>query len=117
MTERSAKNIPKLLADPYAEIILSATYRSPHSALELVRKYSIPTAACYRKIHELEEAGMIKCVDVIKSMKGKRIKRYRANIEGAYLTFENGSFMVKLQFKRAKGDREGEEWLTLKLQP
>lgn len=115
MTERSAKNIPKLLADPYAEIILSATYRSPKSALELVKSYRIPTAACYRKIHELEDAGMIKCVDAIKSLGGKRIKRYQANIEAAYLTFENGTFMLKLQFKSNKTDGKKEEWVTLKL--
>jgi len=108
------KEIPRLLADAYAEIILSATYHSPKSVQELTRTYDIPIAACYRKIHDLEDADLIKCVGEIKSPRGKAIKLYRANIKEAHLTFEKGEFRIKLQFKTEKEERE---WLTVKLHP
>ena len=114
MVRDKVKEIPKLLADTYAEIILSATYHSPKSVQELTRAYDIPIAACYRKIHELEDADMLRCVDEIKSPRGKTIKLYRANIKEAHLTFEKGEFRIRLQFKAGGEERE---WLTVKLHP
>ena len=114
MVKNRVKEIPKLLANTYAEIILSATYYSAKSVQELARAYDIPIAACYRKMHELEDAEMVKCVEVIKSPRGKAIKLYRANIKEAHLTFEKGEFRIKLQFKTEKEERE---WVTVKLHP
>ena len=114
MVRDRVKDIPKLLADTYAEIILSATYHSPKSVQDLARTYDIPIAACYRKIHELEDADMVRCVDMVKSPRGKTIKLYRANIKEAHLTFEKGEFRIKLQFKTEKEERE---WVTVKLHP
>ena len=53
--------IARLLTDEYAERILVATYYNHMSAQELSEKYDIPIAACYRRIHELERLGLIKC--------------------------------------------------------
>ena len=106
MAKETFREIPKLLADTYAEIILSATYHAPKSAQELAMEHDIPIAACYRKIHELERAELLKCVEETKSPRGKTIKLYRANIKEAQIIFENGEFRMKLHFET--GDEEME---------
>ena len=53
----------RLITDEYAARILVATFKKPKSAIDLSREYGIPIAATYRRIHMLEKAGLIKCVE------------------------------------------------------
>ena len=93
------KVISRLLTDDYAERILVATYFSPKSAQEISEKYDVPIAACYRKIHELEEAGLIMCQRIVTTPKGKSMKLYRSQLRKACIMYEEGVFKVRLEFK------------------
>ena len=53
------KRISRLLTDDYSERILAACFHQARAAQEISDAYDIPIAACYRKIHELEEAGFL----------------------------------------------------------
>src|SRR2546422_894741 len=64
------KDVSRLLTDEYAERILVATQRIPRSVQEISDKYDIPIAACYRKIHELEEAGFLNVAEIVTTPKG-----------------------------------------------
>lgn len=92
------KVISRLLTDDYAERILVATHSSPRSVQEISDTYDIPIAACYRKIHELEDAGFLKCSKIVTTSKGKAMKLYRATLMSAHLRYEDGSFKVKFEF-------------------
>ena len=48
-----------LLGDGYAEAIIVATIPAPRSALDLVQSLGIPTAACYRRLAELCDIGLL----------------------------------------------------------
>ncbi|MFQ5883813.1 MAG: ArsR/SmtB family transcription factor [Thermoplasmata archaeon] len=93
------KEISRLLTDDYAERILVATYYSAKSAQEISDKYDVPIAACYRKIHELEDAGLLRCYRIVTTPKGKSMKLYRSQLKKACLMYEDGVFKVRLEFK------------------
>src|SRR5207247_4688466 len=63
----------RLVTDEYSAKILVATFRKAKSAIDLSREYGIPIAACYRRIHGLERAGLIRCTERALTQKGKRI--------------------------------------------
>ncbi len=92
------KHISRLLTDEYAERILVATHDRPKSVQEVSDKNDIPIAACYRKVHELEGVGLLQCTEIVTTPKGKTMKLYRSQLKTATLTYEAGTFKVRLEF-------------------
>ncbi|MEE8199313.1 MAG: helix-turn-helix domain-containing protein [Thermoplasmata archaeon] len=92
------KDISRLLTDDYAERILVATHQRAKSVQEVSDRYDIPIAACYRKVHELEDAGFLRCSRIVTTPKGKAMKLYQATLKRAQLRFESGSFEVRFEF-------------------
>lgn len=92
------KAISKLLTDDYAERILVATYFYPRSVQEISDKHDIPIAACYRKMHDLEDAGLVECEKIVTTSKGKSMKLYRSQLKSACIMFQEGHFKIKLEF-------------------
>ncbi len=105
------KDISRLLTDEYAERILVATQAAPRSVQEISDRYDIPIAACYRKIHELESAGFLRCAEIVTTPKGKTMKLYRSLLRSAQLVYEEGVFRVKFEFDYEK-DING-KWIEL----
>lgn len=105
------KDISRLLTDEYAERILVATQTDSRSVQEISDRYNIPIAACYRKIHELEEAGFLKVAEIVTTPKGKTMKMYRSLLKSAVLVYEDGTFKVKFEFDYEK-DING-KWIEL----
>jgi len=92
------KDISRLLTDEYAERILVATHGRPRSVQEVSDKNDIPIAACYRKVHELENVGLLRCSDIVTTPKGKTMKLYQSQLKSAMLVYEDGIFKVRLEF-------------------
>lgn len=90
----SETRISRLLADGYSQRILSYTYRKPMSAQRLSKLCKIPIAACYRRIHDLERAGLIYISDEREMRKGRKVRLYRCGIKSATLRFSHGKFRV-----------------------
>lgn len=105
------KDVSRLLTDEYAERILVATQSVSRSVQEISDKYDIPIAACYRKIHELEEAAFLKVAEIVTTPKGKTMKLYRSLLKSAQLVYEEGIFRVKFEFDVEK-DING-KWIEL----
>ena len=105
------KDVSRLLTDEYAERILVATQSTSRSVQEISDRYDIPIAACYRKIHELEEAGFLNVAEIVTTPKGKTMKLYRSLLRSAQLVYENGIFRVKFDFDVDK-DING-KWIEL----
>ena len=105
------KDVSRLPTDEYAERILVATQSISRSVQEISDKYDIPIAACYRKIHELEEAGFLNVAEIVTTPKGKTMKLYRSLLKSAMLVYQEGIFKVKFEFD---GDREiSDKWIEL----
>src|SRR5438445_11951507 len=105
------KDVSRLLTDEYAERILVATQRIPRSVQEISDKYDIPIAACYRKIHELEEAGFLNVAEIVTTPKGKTMKLYRSLLKSAQLVYQERIFKLKFEFDIEKDINE--KWTEL----
>lgn len=86
----------ELLTDEYAKQILAGCYQEPMSAQHISWKYNIPIAATYRRLRELEEAGLIKETDETGGGNNEAAK-YKTALEKAELIFEDGTFSVKMK--------------------
>lgn len=105
----------RLIMDTYAAKILVACSRKPKHALELSAKLSIPIAACYRRIHVLEKAGLLKPVERALTQQGKRIVLYLSQLRNAYIFFEGGKLRVRFQMVTGQIQDFGGEWKEIKL--
>src|SRR5947199_5907872 len=92
------KDVSRLLTDEYAERILVATQTVSRSVQEISDKYDIPIAACYRKIHELEEAGFLNVAEIVTTPKGNTMKLYRSLLKSVQLVYQEGILEVKFEF-------------------
>lgn len=100
----------RLVTDEYSAKILVATFRRPRSAIDMSREYGIPIAACYRRIHALEEAGLLRCVERALTQKGKRISLYSSQLKNAYIFFEGGRLRVRFQLANGQTQDFGGDW-------
>ena len=100
----------RLITDEYAARILVATFKKPKSAIELSREYGIRIAATYRRIHMLERAGLITCVERALTQRGKRISLYLSQLKNAYIFFENGRLRVRFQLASGVTKDFGGDW-------
>ena len=103
----------QLITDEYAVKILVATFKKPRSAQDLSRLYDIPIAACYRRIHSLEKAGLIMSVDRVLTRKGKRMHIYQSQLRNAYIFFERGKVRVRFQMATGVTNDFGGEWKVM----
>ncbi len=109
--------VSQLLTDEYSIKILVATVRQPKSAQDIAAKYGIPIAATYRRIKDLETAGLLVCQERRLSQQGKRVSYYISMLKNAYVFFEDGSLRVKFQLKTGGADRFGDDWHEVQLEP
>jgi len=107
----------QLLTDEYSVKILVATVRQPRSAQDIALKFGIPIAACYRRIKDLESAGLLVCQERRLSQQGKRVSFYISMLKNAYVFFEDGHLRVKFQLKTGGADRFGNDWHEVQLEP
>lgn len=107
----------RLIMDTYAAKILVACARKPKHALELSKHLDIPIAACYRRIHVLERAGLLRPVNRALTQQGKRIVLYQSMLKNAYIFFEGGKLRVRFQMVTGQVQDFGGEWKEIKLLP
>jgi predicted ArsR family transcriptional regulator len=101
--EQNSKDVSRLLADDYSQKILVSTFTSPMSAQRLSRTCQIPIAACYRRIHELEGAGLIGVDREKEVYKGRKVRLYRCRLRSATIKFLNGRFVLKYETEPENG--------------
>lgn len=75
------------LGGKYAARILAAA-SDPMSAQELSDELDVPIATCYRRIEDLEAAGLLACEGRKTSDRGRRTKIYQRTIDGAALSLD-----------------------------
>jgi hypothetical protein len=109
--------VSQLLTDEYSVKILVATVRVPRSAQDIAMKFGIPIAACYRRIKDLEDAGLLICQERRLSQQGKRVSLYISMLKNAYVFFEDGHLRVKFQLKTGGANRFGNDWHEVRLEP
>ena len=104
--EEKSKDVSKLLADDYSQKILAFTYESPMSAQRLSKVCRIPIAACYRRIHELEQAGLVTIDREKEVYKGRKVRLYKCRLKSASIKFNNGRFVMRYDTWPDNGESE-----------
>jgi hypothetical protein len=104
-----------LLTDEYSVKILVATIRVPKSAQDISDAFNIPIAACYRRIRDLEQEGLLVCTERKLSRQGKRVSYYLSMLKSAFVYFENGHLRVKFELKTGGADQYGTDWHEIPL--
>lgn len=105
----------QLLTDEYSVKILVATIRVPKSAQDISDAFNIPIAACYRRIRDLEQEGLLVCTERKLSRQGKRVSYYLSMLKSAFVYFENGHLRVKFELKTGGADQYGTDWHEIPL--
>ena len=83
--------------DPYAFRILVATHERECTAFDLSRSLGIPIVACYRRLRELEELGIIGASRMTMSSAGHRIRLFRSHLRSAQIRFEDGRLQARIE--------------------
>ncbi len=91
------EKIVKVLTDGYAIKILVATNKEGKSAIELSQELDVPIAACYRRLHALEEVGLIDSQEKI-TPKGKKMRYYRSKVKKANIRIEDNNLIIELSY-------------------
>lgn len=87
--------------DFHALRILAATDERECSAFDLSRRFGIPIVACYRRLRELEDLGLVTCLRTITSAPGHRVRLFRSRLRSARITFEDGRLWAQVEIARA----------------
>lgn len=90
-------NATKFVGDVEVEKILLGTCDREMTVRWLSMAYGIPLAICHRKVLVLVNDGLLTETRAHLCQDGKTIKFYRANMENAYVFYDNGRF--KIRFK------------------
>jgi len=98
------EKLMRILTDGYAVKILTMSYGKEKSAIELSQELNVPIAACYRRLHTLEELGLVSEQERI-SDRGKRIKYYHSNIQKAVISIEDNRITVELVMRDGKSKK------------
>ncbi len=112
MHQMDYHTISKLIMDDVNMRILSATAFESLSARDLAYMFDIPLVSCYRKINELESAGLLKCVDKPLKANGKRVRKYKSQLIKVVLTFERGKLRIALDVSWRRTQHFEASWLT-----
>ena len=97
LENHSPVSILNLISNRQVSKILISTYRVPKSVQALSNINDISIAACYRKVHLLEDLGFLRCVESKLNHNGKRVKFYQCQIQNAHFFLEKGKFRARVQ--------------------
>ncbi len=99
-------NLSSLIMDEYAARILLGTHAHAASAIELSRRFNIPIAACYRRIHVLQKRGLLVCENELPARNGKSLQLYRSTVRTLRIAFTDGRILARLE---SQGSPQPEE--------
>lgn len=97
MENRKFKDaVLQALADKYSRTILSFIMDKPRSVIEISNGCKIPMSTTYRRIHDLEDAGLVRVMGSIVNEDGKRYYLYRSSIKAVRTVFGIDSLEVEV---------------------
>jgi DNA-binding IclR family transcriptional regulator len=84
----------RALADEQSRQILAATSNRPRSAADLIHEEGLPSSSTYRRLHELEEEGLLAVARTVLTSEGKKYQMYKATFREVSLKFQAGEVVV-----------------------
>lgn len=103
---KGAFAVIRTVLDGYAFRILMATHEAECSAFDLARRFDIPIVACYRRLRQLEDLGVIVPSSTAVETAGHPIRLFRSHLRSARIRFEDGRLWAQIEL--AAPGTEGE---------
>ena len=97
-----AEDLLETLGDEYTHRVFTAVVDEPRTGSELVDATGVSRATVYRRLQELEEAGLVDSTVNIAS-DGNHCKRFHAVVTSLRVNFDADGFSARLE----AGDRPG----------
>lgn len=101
-----------ILGTQYSPEILGAT-AEPRSVRELSDSLEIPIATCYRRVEELDEAGLLEFKGRELSDERRRTNVYRRTVDELNVTFLDNEYDVTVSEAPEVRNRLDDAWRTL----
>ncbi len=109
-TRPREERILDTLGDPVVRRILGATDGTARTAPDLNQATGVPLTTLYRKIHELEELGLIGIERSAITPDGKRVDFYRSRLEEARVEVRGGVFRLEARYRSLTAVRMERLW-------
>lgn len=98
------------LGDSASRGILLMISDSPRSAQELLTTNHIPQSTLYRKLHELQDLGLIGIQRTAITPEGKRVDLYRSLLEELRVDMLGKELRIQARFRDLSAERLKEMW-------
>ncbi|HZY92068.1 MAG TPA: helix-turn-helix domain-containing protein [Thermoplasmata archaeon] len=98
------------LGDPAARGILLMLNESAHSAQELLQSNHIPQSTLYRKLHDLQQLGLVGIQRTAITAEGKRVDLYRSLLEELKVDLAGGTLRIQVRFRDLSSERLKDMW-------
>ncbi len=108
-----AFEVSQTVMDPYTARILLGTCQEAVSALDLSHRFGIPIAACYRRIRQLEQLGLVYCERALPSRNGKGLQLFRSRLKSVRVTLEDGCLKASVLIDDGEQPLAAEQILNL----
>jgi len=115
--EMDALEVSQTVMDPYSARILLGTCEQAVSALDLSHRFGIPIAACYRRIRQLEQMGLVFCERALPSRNGKGLQLFRSRLKSVRVSFEEGRLKARIVIDDGPQPLAAEQILNLNEPP
>ncbi len=98
------------LGDPASRGILLQLDEAPRSAQEMLQGNFIPQSTLYRKLHDLQELGLVGVQRTAITPDGKRVDLYRSLLEELRVDLGGGTLRIQARFRDLSAERLKEMW-------
>jgi len=98
------------LGDPAAREILLMLNDSPLSAQEMLGANRIPQSTLYRKLHELQEIGLVGVQRTAITTEGKRVDLYRSLLERLAVEMYGRTLRIDVKYRDLATERLQTMW-------
>lgn len=98
------------LGDAASRGILLMLSDGPRSAQELLTANHIPQSTLYRKIHELQELGLVGIQRTAITPEGKRVDLYRSLLSELHVDLQGTQLRIQVRFRDLAAERLKDMW-------
>ena len=98
------------LGDPAAREILLMLNDSPLSAQEMLASNRIPQSTLYRKLHDLQEIGLVGVQRTAITPEGKRVDLYRSLLERLAVEMYGRTLRIEVKYRDLASERLQTMW-------
>ena len=98
------------LGEPAGRGILLMLNDAPRSAQELLTTSGIPQSTLYRKLHDLQELGLVGVQRTAITSDGKRVDLYRSLLEELKVDLAGGGLRIQVRFRDLAAERLKQMW-------